>query len=88
MDDDTTDLIARLCTRAAMIMEDASVIALSIGIKETHDYHAAIAELEAATIQITSLVNAATGTVVSSPCKRSAARTWPRSDDRAASVQQ
>ncbi len=31
MDDETKDLIARLCTRAGMLMEDASADALTIG---------------------------------------------------------
>jgi hypothetical protein len=59
MDDDTTDLIARLCTRVGMIMEDASVIALTISGSEPGDLPLAIDELEGAARQIKALVAAA-----------------------------
>ena len=59
MDDDTSELIAQLCTRIGMIMEDASVVALTVGgltVKERDD---AIAALEAAAERISALVAAA-----------------------------
>ena len=59
MDDDTTDLIARLCTRVGMIMEDASVIALTVSGIEPSNRQAAIDELEGAARQINALVAAA-----------------------------
>ncbi len=45
MDRDTHDLIAQLCTRAGMIMEDASPMALSIGSTPTDEWVAQIDEL-------------------------------------------
>lgn len=59
MDDDTADLIARLCTRVGMIMEDASVIALTISGREPGNRRAAIDELEGAARRINALIAAA-----------------------------
>jgi hypothetical protein len=59
MDDDTTDLIARLCTQVGMIMEDASVIALTVSGIEPSNRQVAIVELEGAASQINGLVAAA-----------------------------
>ena len=58
MDEHTSELIAQLCTRIGMIMEDASVVALTVGgltVKERDD---AIAALEAAAERISALVAA------------------------------
>ena len=58
MDEHTNELIAQLCTRIGMIMEDASVVALTVGgltVKERDD---AIAALEAAAERISALVAA------------------------------
>lgn len=46
MDDETQELITLLCTRIGMIMEDASVVALTIGSRDHDACLAAIAELE------------------------------------------
>ncbi len=59
MDDDTTDLIARLCTQVGMIMEDSSVIALTVGAKDPGNHQAAIDELEGAARRIDALIAAA-----------------------------
>lgn len=59
MDDDDHDLIARLCTRIGMIMEDASPIALGVGGMDHARRRAAIAELSAAASQIAALLTAA-----------------------------
>ena len=58
MDDNTADLVAHLCTRIGMIMEDASVTALTIGGKSPTDRLAAIDELEGAAKRIDALVSA------------------------------
>ena len=60
MDEHTNELIAQLCTRIGMIMEDASVVAVTVGgltVKERDD---AIAALEAAAERIGALVSAVT----------------------------
>ena len=60
MDEDTSELIEQLCTKIGMIMEDASVVALTVGgltVKERDD---AIAALEAAAERIGALVSAVT----------------------------
>ncbi|MCB2073060.1 MAG: hypothetical protein H6917_00915 [Novosphingobium sp.] len=46
MDEDTAELASRLCTRIGMIMEDASVVALTIGSLDEADRPDAIARLE------------------------------------------
>ena len=59
MDKDTDDLIAQLCTRVGMIMEDSSVAALTVGGLTAEKRDGVIAALEAATDRITALVYAA-----------------------------
>jgi len=59
MDDDTTELIKCLCTQVGMIMEDASVVALTVGGKDPGNSQAAIEELDRAARQITALISAA-----------------------------
>ena len=58
MDEDTLELTARLCTRIGMIMEDASVIALTIGAASEADRMEALAQLDAASGRISDLVRA------------------------------
>ncbi len=58
MDDHTDDLIAQLCTRIGMIMEDASVIALTVGGKSPSDRLDVIDELDDAAKRINALVAA------------------------------
>ena len=58
MDDDTDDLIAQLCTRIGMIMEDASVIALNVSGKVPSDRQTAIDELDGAAKRIEALIAA------------------------------
>lgn len=65
MDDDTDDLVSRLCTRIGMIMEDASVIALTIGHLSRDERSAAIAQLDLAATNIATLTNAAKAIVSS-----------------------
>ena len=59
MEDDTSELIVQLCTRMGMIMEDASVVALTVGGLTGKERPHAIAELEAAAERISALVAAA-----------------------------
>jgi hypothetical protein len=59
MDDDTADLIARLCTRAGMIMEDMSVLALRAGSIPESERAPALTRLELAASQIAALIAAA-----------------------------
>ncbi|MCB2060953.1 MAG: hypothetical protein KDE21_10630 [Novosphingobium sp.] len=58
MEDDTAELIARLCTRIGMIMEDASVIALTIGSMDEADRSNAIARLGKDSARIDQLIDA------------------------------
>jgi len=58
MDEDALKLTARLCTRIGMIMEDASVIALTIGAASEGDRMEALAQLDAAAGRISDLVRA------------------------------
>ena len=59
MEDDNYDLIAQLCTRIGMIMEDASVVALTMGGQAGHSQrHYAITALEAAAVRIGALLGA------------------------------
>ncbi|KUO54642.1 MAG: hypothetical protein APF78_05620 [Sphingomonadales bacterium BRH_c3] len=59
MDDDTAELTARLCTRIGMIMEDAGIIALTIGSQSEVDRLVTLAQLDAAARSICDLVCAA-----------------------------
>lgn len=59
MDEDTDDLIAQLCTRAAMIMEDISELALTLGKADADHRSEALRQLERASNRISHLVQAA-----------------------------
>jgi hypothetical protein len=59
LDDDTAELIARLCTRFGMTMEDASVVALTIAALDRTEMPAAITKLEAKAPRIAVLAAAA-----------------------------
>jgi hypothetical protein len=59
MDDDTAELTTRLCTRIGMIMEDVSVIALTIGAASEVDRADALAQLDEAARRISDLVRTA-----------------------------
>ena len=59
MDEDDADLIERLCTRAGMIMEDASVDALTLQNVPPDQRSVALAKLASAASQIAALVHAA-----------------------------
>jgi hypothetical protein len=56
--DDTDQLIIRLCTQAGMIMEDTSILALTIGGVPPPERAAAIAELCLTTQTIDRLMKA------------------------------
>ncbi|MEZ5736766.1 MAG: hypothetical protein R3E09_13400 [Novosphingobium sp.] len=58
MDKDTAELVSRLCTRIGMIMEDASVVALTIGSMEEAERSDAIARLEKDARRIDKLIGA------------------------------
>ena len=58
MDEDTAELVSRLCTRIGMIMEDASVVALTIGSMEEAERSDAIARLEKDARRIDKLIGA------------------------------
>jgi len=59
MDKDAADLIAQLCTRVGMIMEDMTLLALTTGNISDTERSLALARLEVAAAQITSLIAAA-----------------------------
>ncbi|MBU0832085.1 MAG: hypothetical protein KKH33_06845 [Alphaproteobacteria bacterium] len=59
MDRDTADLIAQLCARAGMAMEDTSPIALSIGSTSVEQWPATIDQLTQDAERILSLLHAA-----------------------------
>ncbi len=59
MDDDTAELITRICTRIGMIMEDASLSALTLGAMERTPIPYALAELELVTVRNSALIAAA-----------------------------
>jgi hypothetical protein len=59
MDDETAELIAALCTRAGMIMEDVSDLALTIRSTDREERSSRLARLKEASLQITALVDAA-----------------------------
>jgi hypothetical protein len=59
MDDDHSELISRLCTQAGMIMDDAGVIALTIGRVDKNEQAAKLTELREAMITLAKLVLAA-----------------------------
>ena len=58
MDDDTTELIARLGTRIGMIMEDVGEIALTLGPMKPADRVVAINALDKAATAISAMVAA------------------------------
>jgi hypothetical protein len=59
MDDDTAELTTRLCSRIGMIMEDASVLALTIGTASEAGRLEVLAQLDEAAVRISDLVRAA-----------------------------
>ena len=59
MDDDTKDLVIQLCTRIGMIMEDTSMVALSVRGMEHNERTAALREIERAANRIHALAAAA-----------------------------
>jgi hypothetical protein len=59
MDDDTEELLNLICARIGIIMGDASVIELSIGVREPGERLGEIAKLEAASSQIAAFTAAA-----------------------------
>lgn len=59
VDDEAQELIILLCTRIGMIMEDAKVVALTIGSRDQDACSADVAELKVAAEQIGRLVEAA-----------------------------
>ncbi len=59
MDDDASDLVAQLCTRIGMIMEDVSPVALSVAGVDAEERKAALAGLDQAIGQLGSLIDAA-----------------------------
>lgn len=59
MDDETADLIARLCTRAGMMMEDASPVALTISILDDGERAQALRQLSLTVEQMEHLISAA-----------------------------
>ncbi len=58
MDDDTADLVRQLCTRAGMIMEDASTIAILVGGKSPSELRYIVDELEIQSGRVVSIVAA------------------------------
>lgn len=60
MDEDAADLIIQLCTHAGMLMEDASVLALTLGSIEPGSRGQVLVELVDASERISSLLRGAT----------------------------
>lgn len=58
MDDETKDLIARLSTRIGMVMEDASLVALTGARGSAAEVASTVARIELASAQIAVLVQA------------------------------
>ncbi len=58
MDDDTDNLIAQLCTRMGMIMEDASPVAIGIGAMDHAQRRTALTDLSDAAAQIAAISKA------------------------------
>lgn len=59
MDEDAADLIIQLCTRAGMLMEDASVLALTLGSVEPSLRGQVLGQLVEASERISSLLQEA-----------------------------
>ena len=59
MDPDDLELIARLCTKVGMVMEDASGIAITTTGRQSDHIRATLAELTTAANTIAALVRAA-----------------------------
>jgi hypothetical protein len=59
MDHETADLIQRLCTKAGMIMEDASVDALMLGATDPQTISARLMRIAEAAEDISTIVAAA-----------------------------
>lgn len=59
MDEDVADLVRQLCTRAGMIMEDVSVIALTAEVSDVADARNLTARLRAANKRIGAFAKAA-----------------------------
>lgn len=58
MDDDTHELIAQLCTKVGMIMEDASPVALMAGRGDHAALEVAVAAIEQAAEKVAALASA------------------------------
>ena len=56
MDDDTPDLIAQLCTRVGIIMEGASLVALTVTAMRKGERSEALSQLERDAEQISNLM--------------------------------
>lgn len=59
MDDDKRELLIRLCTRAGMEMEDASVVALTIGSLGDQEIDSSLGQLRKSAMRISTLIDAA-----------------------------
>ena len=59
MDDDTSDLVAQLCTRIGMAMEDASPVALTFAGMDPEARESALVELEVTIRQTNAMIAAA-----------------------------
>lgn len=58
MDDSDPDLVIQLCTRIGMIMEDASVFALTMAGQDQEERERAVVQLEQASAAIAALAGA------------------------------
>jgi hypothetical protein len=63
VDDDLLDLIRQLSTRAGMMLEDASVVAVLVGRLSPDELQKAIGEAHATSIRATVLLEAASALV-------------------------
>lgn len=66
MDEDARDLMIQLCTRIGMIMEDTSVLALTVGALDQRSDTLVIGKLQLAAAKITALADAAEALIAGS----------------------
>lgn len=66
MDEDARDLMIQLCTRIGMIMEDTSVLALTVGALDQRSDTLVIGKLQLAASKITALADAAEALIAGS----------------------
>lgn len=59
MDDETADLVRQLCTRAGMIMEDATTVVIFVGGKTPAELRSTVGELQILSDRVAAILAAA-----------------------------